>query len=321
MKKLVLVLITVLTVTISFGQIEKLDYCNCQDQIERITPELNGKYERKCNGVIIEKGEFVDGLKNGEWTTYSHSGKLIRKFNFDKGVFDGKVELFYVNGKPKLTGQFKEGSKIGKWTYYTEKGKILCEGSFENNIPVGIWTINDKKGKNTVVQYDYNSMKYIINEPTQFYKDGDVFQNDNTEGWYILSSPNLKYSSKSEPIGGYEFANFMFVNLVEVPENYWDTNLYRKYKVAYKITSDKELSFNSELFTGHLPSDRLELTFLIVTNPASKIKKINHSDLQIKLLDYKINEVLSLMPPWIYNGQSDIEVYLHYVINQNLHRQ
>lgn len=321
MKKLILGLITALTVNISFGQqTEKLDYCNCQDQIEQISPDLNGTFERKCNGVLIEKGGFVNGLKNGEWLTYSRKGKLIRKINYDNGLLNGKIELFYVNGKPKVNGQFEKGNKIGKWIYYTEKGKIISEGSYDSNKPIDIWTINDKKGKKPVVQYDYNSKKYLINKPTPFHKDGDIIQNENTEEWYILKSPDLNYSSKSEPLGGYDFANFMFIELVEVPENYWDTYLYQKYKVSYKIAAENELSFDSELFTGDLPDNNLELTFLIMTNPTPKIKRIDHSDLQIKLLDYKIKEALSIMPPWIFNGQLEIDVYVHYVINQNLHR-
>lgn len=322
MKKLILGLITVFIVNISFGQhTENLDYCNCQDKIDQITPELHGQFERKCNGILIEKGEFVNGLKNGEWITYSRKGKLIRKLNYDIGLLNGKVQLFYLNGKPKVTGQFEKGNKIGKWTYYTEKGKILSEGNFDNNRPIGIWTINDKKGKKPIVQYDFNSKKYLINKPTPFYKGGDIFQNENTEEWYILISPDLKYSSKSAPLGGYDFANFLFIKLVEVPEIFWDTYLYQKYKVSYKITSDNELSFESQLFTGNLPDDNLELTFLIITDPTPKIKRIDHSDLQIKLLGFKIKEALSLMPPWVYNGQSDIDVYIHYVINENLHRK
>lgn len=46
------------------------------------------------------------------------------------------------------------------------------------------------------------------------------------------------YSSKTEPLGGYTFANYMFIELVEVPENYWDTYLYQKYKVSFKISRD-----------------------------------------------------------------------------------
>ena len=306
----------------SFGQqTEKLDYCNCQDQIGQIIPDLNGKFERKCNGVLIEKGEFINGLKNGEWITYGRKGKLIRKLNYDNGLLSGKAELYYVNGKPKIIGLFEKGNKVGKWMYYTENGKILAEGNFDNNKPINTWTINDIKGKKPVVQYDYNSKKYLIDNATPFHKDGDIIQNENTEEWFILKSPNLKYSSKSEPLGGYDFANFMFNGLVEVPVNYWDTYLYQTYKVSYKMTAESELTFDSQLFSDNLPNDDLEFTFLIITNPTPKIKKINHSDLQIKLLDYKIKEALNLMPPWIYNEQSEIDVYIHYVINENMHRK
>lgn len=141
MKKLILGLITALAVNISLGQqTEKLDYCNCQDQFDQITPDLNGKYERTCNDVLIEKGGFVGGLKDGVWITFSRKGKLIRKLNYDRGLLSGKVELFYLNGKPKVIGQFENGNKIGQWSYYTKKGKILSEGSFENNKPIDIWT-------------------------------------------------------------------------------------------------------------------------------------------------------------------------------------
>ncbi len=322
MKRLIFGLLTVLTVNTSFGQQpEKLDYCNCQDKIDQISPTLNGQFERKCNGTLIEKGEFINGFKNGEWITYSRKGKLVRKLNYDNGLLSGKVELYYVNGKPKVTGQFEKGNKIGKWTYYTDKGMILTEGSYDSNKPIDTWTVNDKKGKKPVVQYDFNSKKYILNSPTPLHKDGDIIQNENTEEWYILKSPDLKYSSKSEPLGGYAFANYMFIELVEVPENYWDTYLYQKYKVSYKITADNNVTFDSHLFSGNLPDNNLEFTFLIMTNPPSKLKRIEHSDLQIKLIDLKIKEALNLMPPWIYNEQSDIDLYIHYVINQNLQRQ
>jgi hypothetical protein len=322
MKRLIYAFLTALTVNITFGQqTEKLDYCNCIDKIDQIAPVLNGQFERKCNDILTEKGEFLNGLKNGEWIIYSRKGKLIRKLNYDNGLLHGKVELFYVNGKPKLTGQFEKGNKIGKWTYYTDKSMILAEGSYDSNKPIDTWAINDKKGKKPVVQYDFNSKKYLLNSPTPFHKDGDIIQNENTEEWYILKSPDIKYSSKSEPLGGYAFANYMFIELVEVPENYWDTYLYQKYKVSYKITAESSVTLESQLFSGNLPDNNLELTFLIMTDPPSKLKRIDNSDLQIKLLNLKIMEVLSLMPPWIYNEQSDVDLYIHYVINQNLQRQ
>ena len=321
MKKIILDLLIVMTVSLSFGQqIEKLDYCNCQDKIEQITPDLNGQFERKCNGLLIEKGEFVNGLKDGEWITYSRKGKLIRKLNYNNGLLSGKVELFYLKGKQKVTGQFENGNKIGKWTYYTKNGKVLSEGSYDNNKPIDIWTINDKKGKKPVVQYDFNSNKYLVNKPTPFHKDGNIIQNENTEEWYILKSPDLKYKSKPEPLGGYEFANYMFIELVEVPEVFWDTYLYKKYKVNITVNEDKGTTFDSQLFEGKFPEENLELTFLLVTNPTSKIKQINHSDFETKLLNFKIKEAISLLPPWISNPDNlEVDIFIHYVINENMH--
>jgi len=311
--------LTALVANIASGQhTENLDYCNCQLKIEQNSPLLNGQFEQTCNGITTEKGLFVNGLKSGEWDTYNSKGKLIRKLNYDNGLLHGTVELFYANSKPKVVGQFDKGNKIGKWTYYTDKGKILVEGSFDSNKPIDLWTINDTKGKTPVVQYDYNANKYLINRPTPIHKDGDLIQNENTEEWYVLISPDVKYASKSEPLGGYAFANYMFIELAEVPINYWDTYLYKRYKVSYKIATDNNATFACKSFSGEISDNNLELTFLIMTNPPSKLKKIEHSDLQIVLLDSKIKEALSLLPPWIFKEQSDIDLYIHYVINQNL---
>jgi hypothetical protein len=180
--------------------------------------------------------------------------------------------------------------------------------------------MGDKKGKKPVIQYDFNSNKYLAKTPTFFYKDSEVIQNENTEEWYILRSPDIEYHSKSEPLGGYLFANFMFINLVEVPEIFWDTYLYNKYKVTFKITSQNNLTFDCHLYSGDLPENDKEITFLILTNPTSKLKRINHSDLEFKLLKFKIDEAISLLPPWIFNENTEEEVYLHYVINENMHR-
>ncbi|WMI68229.1 toxin-antitoxin system YwqK family antitoxin [Mangrovimonas sp. YM274] len=125
MKKLILGLIITFTINISFGQTEKFDYCNCQDQIDQITPVLNGNFERKCNGILIEKGKFVNGLKNGEWKTYNRKGTLIRKLNYENGILSGKVELFYVNGKQKLAGQFEKGNKEGKGAITPRKERFF----------------------------------------------------------------------------------------------------------------------------------------------------------------------------------------------------
>ncbi|MCD2425932.1 hypothetical protein LQ567_24325 [Niabella pedocola] len=319
MRKLLLGLLMALLVNFSFSQeIESLDYCNCKDKIDQAAPVLNGKFERRCNNVLIEQGQFINGQKNGDWITYSKKGKLIRKVGYKDGRLHGKVELFYVNGKPKVAGNFEEGQKTGKWTYYTDKGLVLMEGNYTINEPVGIWVINDKKGKKAVTQYDYDQKKYIVNTSAPLLKDGAIIQNENTEEWYILRLPNLKYPAATGPLGGYGFANYMFAALMEVPLNIWDTYLYQVYKITYKISPGNSVTFESQPYKTPLPPKSLDFTLLMLTNPAPRLKRVEHSALQHELLEYKIKEALSLMPPWIYNGEPAIDVYLHYGINDHL---
>ncbi|MFC2138797.1 toxin-antitoxin system YwqK family antitoxin [Bacteroidota bacterium] len=317
MKKIVLTFIIPLIVNISFGQqIENLEYCNCQDRIGQINPSLNGLFVRSCNDELIEKGEFINGLKNGEWITYSKNGTLIRRINYENGLLHGKVELFYVNGNPKLTAEFKNGNKISRWTYYTDKGKILMEGNYILNKPTGNWTIYNKKGKKIVLQYDYKTNKYLINNTAQLHKDGDIIQNENTEEWYILKYPQRNNTTSTHPLGGFLFASDIFVETVEVPLDYWDTYINYKYKATFNISTDNSSIFDVMTINNHMSDSKPIFPFLIITNPDSKIKRIEHSDLSIKLLEYKITEALNLLPPWIYKESTKEEVYIPYVINK-----
>lgn len=311
---------TILSINVSYGQfIERLENCNCIDKIDQNEPVLNGNYERTYSGKLIEKGEFINGVKNGEWITYSKKGSLIRKYNYVNGALNGKVELYYLDGKPKLIGEFENGNKIGKWTYYTNKGKVRIEGEYESNKPIGIWTLNDKKGKKAVTQYDFDKHLYLINNSADFLKDNSIVQNGNTEEFYILRYPQKNYYSKSEPLGGFDFANNMFIDLVEVPVNYWDTFVYNKYKINVSLQDDNSARMKFEVLKGDEPDNQNEFTFLILTNPPAKIKNIKHSQFEKELLDFKIKEALSIMPPWIKNEESEVSIYIHYVLNKNLH--
>ena len=317
MKRAIFILTCILITSTLFGQeTYRLEYCNCVDKIEQTIPVLNGKYERQYNGKQIERGEFLNGEKVGEWISYNKSGKLIAKINYKDGLLNGKTELFYTNGKQKLVAEFEAGKMSGNWEYFSDKGKSLITGLFESGKPSGIWTINDYKGKKAVVQYDFSTNKYITNTPYSYRKkESDVAQNANTEEWFVLFYPNRKNYEKSGPLGGYIFASDLFVDLIEVPLEFWDTYTQYKYKATYRISNDNSTTFILSDFEGYIPDDKPSFPFLIMTNPESKIKKIEHSQLSKKLLRYKIIEALNFMPPWIYNETTEIEVYIPYVIN------
>jgi hypothetical protein len=319
MGKILLIILSILCFTFSFGQqTEKLAYCNCTDQVDQLTPALEGKFERSCNGKIIETGYFKGGKKNGEWITYNKKGLMIRKMNYLDGKLDGKCEIFFTDGTPKLTANFKKGLKVDKWTYFTSKGKVFISGEFEDGTAKGIWTINDKKGRAPAIQYDFSTSKYLMNGSFFFHRDGDIIQNDNTEEYYILRYPRRAIGNGSAPIGGMYFAGDLFVELMEVPLDYWDTYANYKYTAKFATTPQHKTTFSLETIEDRADEYTPIFPFIIKTNRDAKLKNINHSKLSKQLLDFKIEETLNLLPPWRYKSNEKTEVYIPYVINDIL---
>ena len=319
MKSKLSIISSVLSINLSISQaVQNLDYCNCVDKLESSEQILEGTFTRVCNGKVIETGNFKNGVKNGEWTTFSKKGTLIRKVNYTAGVLNGKVELYYLNKQPKLLANFVDGKKDGKWTYFTKKGKTFVDGEFNLGKPINLWTIKDDKGKKILVQYDYTNLKYLVNSPSSFHNDNAILQNENSEEYYILKYPTRVVKGGTQPMGGFAFASDIFVELVEVPLDYWDTYMNYKYKATFKVDADNSNSLSIMKISDHMSDSTPIFPFIVNTNPDSKIKKIEHSPLSIKLLDYKLFEALSFMPPWIYNDLAEVDVYVPYVINKIL---
>jgi len=294
MKNLYLALITILTFSLCSGQsIEKLSYCNCVDKIDQLTPMLDGKFERVCNSKVIETGIFKSGKKDGEWVSYNKKGVVLKKVNYLNGQLSGTSQIFFTNGTPRLNANFNLGEKVGKWTYYTSKGKILIDGEFESGKPINSWTVYDKKGKAPLIQYDFNSAKYLINQTVELHKDNDIVQNDNTGEYYILRYPKRPISSGTLPFGGLYLSSDLFVELMEVPLDYWDTYINYKYTAKFFTNADNKTTIALEQINNHTGDNVPLFPFIIRTNDDNKLKKVNHSDLSKQLLSFKILETLN----------------------------
>ncbi|AFD07188.1 toxin-antitoxin system YwqK family antitoxin [Solitalea canadensis] len=294
----------------------KLDHCDCNDKIVNTTPSLEGKFEREYKGKIIESGFFKNGKKDGEWNTYSTKGTLIRKINYTDGVLNGSSELFYQNGAKKLSASFVNGRQNGKWTYFTANSKVFIEGEYENGKPLGVWSIYDKKGKKPSVQYDYSSSQFLMNQPVAFHKDNEINRNDNTGEYYILRYPDRKEANGTSPLGGFIFSSDLLVDLIEVPVDYWDAYISYNYLIKFNITNDNISSFLVEPIQNYHENGTLIYPFIVSTDPESQLIKKEHTELSKKLLNFKINEAISFLPPWIFKDKTDVEVNLPYVINR-----
>ena len=77
------------------------------------------------DGKIKSEGEYVDGVKVGEWKTYFESSELESSINFMEGEKDGPFKFFHQNGELKAIGSYKNGKEDGNWLELKEDGKFL----------------------------------------------------------------------------------------------------------------------------------------------------------------------------------------------------
>jgi hypothetical protein len=290
MKKIQIILIFSFTNFLFSQNIEKLDYCNCIDKIEKNSPIYDGKYERVCDGKTTDIGSFKNNLPDGEWVSYNFKGGLISKINYSEGKLNGLFELYFINGKVQFSGNFINGKKNGIWKYYNEKGAIIVDGEYESDKPINIWTLKDKKGKKITVQYDYSKSKYIVNEIEEKLKNSTLF-------------------------GGIMFSYSFFTENVEVPRDFWDTYADLKYLAKFTIEENSSSTFILNELNEKSKNNTITFGSTTQTNPESKLHKIEHSMLSKKLLFYKISEALSILPPWIYKGEKETSIYIPYKVN------
>lgn len=315
MKLTLTLLLTIFCINTYAQETQKLEFCNCTDKIEQISPVLNGKYERICNDKINETGAFKNGKKDGEWITYSKKGTVIKKLSYDEGKLNGSVELLFFNGKTKFKGAFTKGKQNGEWIYYNSNGKTLMQGEYDNGKPIKTWTIN--KGSKAIIQYDFNSSNYLLNGKPDLRKSGFFMRNDNTGEYFFYYFSPEQFIAETAPLGGHRFAQNLLLDLFEIPLDYWDTYVAYDYKAKVTLTPDHQSNFVIALSNEEYDFEK-EATypFVIKTNPDSKIKKVDHTELSKQLLGFKIDEAFSLLPPWIYAGKTEIDIHIPYVVNR-----
>lgn len=300
-------------------QTEAIPYCDCVDKVEQIKPILNGKFQRTCKGVIIETGTFKNGNKDGEWITYNKKSVVIRRINYNDGKLNGKFEAYDAKGALKVTAYFKDDVKTDKWVYYIKKDKPLITGEFDNGKPINVWTVNDAKGNKPAIQFDYLTGKYLKNEKVSLYHNNSIIQNDNTAEYFIFWYPKRRVKEDATmPIGGYYFTADIFAYLVEVPQDYWDTYINYNYIARFKIGASGESSFTltRREYKDPTPETDADIPYLIETNPSSKIKRVDHSELSRLLLNYKIKEAVSVLPPWVFKDKAEVNLDVSYVVNR-----
>lgn len=89
-------------------------------------------------GIKRIKGEYRDNLKIGEWTQYYINGNIQAKVNYIDDELNGDYKEYYENKKLKIEGKYKNNLPEGEWKYYSDEDNLLSIIRYKNGMLNGI---------------------------------------------------------------------------------------------------------------------------------------------------------------------------------------
>jgi antitoxin component YwqK of YwqJK toxin-antitoxin module len=95
-------------------------------------------------GNVITKGEYVNGVRNGEW--FYHVGDHTEKGKYVEGERDGMWEYYYEDGQLAFTGNYDMGLAVGKHKYFHPNGTLKAYGKYKQGYKEGVWYEYDLRG-------------------------------------------------------------------------------------------------------------------------------------------------------------------------------
>ncbi len=81
-----------------------------------------------------EEGEYIDGMRDGEWKSWYLNGQLKFEGKFIEDNPHGEHTWYWDNGKVKDKGTYVMGRKHGDWISYNEDGTPFLVITYENGV-------------------------------------------------------------------------------------------------------------------------------------------------------------------------------------------
>ena len=149
--------------------------------------------DRYSNGQLKEKGDTINGLKEGEWTQFDRSGKVTSKVHYVKGVMEGEVEYYYENAQIREKGKILNEKYEGEVTSFYMNGEVYFKRSYSNGIAEGEWTWNFENGKPRKILHYTNGQQN--GEASEYFENGQQkiksnYLNGKLDGEYAKYYPS-----------------------------------------------------------------------------------------------------------------------------------
>ena len=113
-------------------------------------------------GNVITKGNYIDGLKEGNWNYVIGDQKYSG--NYVMGEKDGEWESYFLQEETlSFKGNYIRGREDGKHTYFYPDGHIMDERYYDEGEKVKSWSKYDEYGNLIIVVQYKNGNEYRIN--------------------------------------------------------------------------------------------------------------------------------------------------------------
>lgn len=102
-----------------------------------------------------EKSRFIDTKTDEDYpSSWPLEGPIAERGQYVNGKKEGKWVAFYENGVKGLEVHFLHGELDGEYRKWNDKGYLIENGTCEQGHKVGEWTTQDKYGKITTETYE-----------------------------------------------------------------------------------------------------------------------------------------------------------------------
>ncbi len=125
-----------------------------RDEFYRKGKEDGHAIEYDSLGVVINEGDYVDGMKSGKWnlTVNDHH----EEGEYQDGERNGEWLWIYGNGKKAFQGEFQAGIPVSKHKYWYDSGLLKMIGGYEGGEMNGRWDYYDEQGL-LILQIEYSA--------------------------------------------------------------------------------------------------------------------------------------------------------------------
>lgn len=201
--------------------------------------DKEGLYQGKwkhyyLNGNIKSEGNYIDGKKVEKWIFYFTNGKIEQTGNYDKnGKFTGMWKWYYENGNILRTEEFRRGVEDGYLEEFSVNGEIITKGEYFEGEKEGEWfyQLNDhlEEGK---YRYGQRNGYWVFKHP-----NGKLA----FEGNFIEGIPDGKHKYFSQD-GLLEKEENYSYGIKEGKWKWYDSNGFEQTSITYKDGKERKIN-------------------------------------------------------------------------------